>query len=304
MIDNSDIIDLLSNKNADNVICRQFGLKPSNIAMFIAAMSNTSQKYGYIIIGVTKNETGYTINGISSSLKIGNIIQAAISKLDYQPIITHKMHTIENKNICVISVKKHANNVFIKSKEHIRKDKREELIHALYLACVKLQSNLMYTDVTEDQRNDFIRDLLETGGYQVKDQTRRGASNTGKSAGEVDLFIQNAGLPITIIEALNLKSLDTSYLDMHINKIYKYDTLGNSFNIVLSYVSIKDFENFWKKYCSHVKQHDYPYKLIDIDEQVDVEYNYSDIRVMVTKHNRNGKETLLYHMCVKMISNI
>ena len=104
----------------------------------------------------------------------------------------------------------------------------------------------------------------------------------------------------SLIEALNLSSLDKRYLDTHIDKIYKYDTLGNCFNVVLSYVMVKDFQSFWTKYCDHVKLHDYPYKLIGVDENADGEYEYSDIRFMITKHNRSGKETLLYHICVRI----
>jgi hypothetical protein len=64
---------------------------------------------------------------------------------------------------------------------------------------------------------------------------------------------------------------------------------------------VKDFESFWKKYCEHIKLHNYPYMFVGADECIDREYDYSDIRFMITKHNRSGKETLLYHMCVKIL---
>lgn len=300
MIDIQEIAQLLNDKNADNIVCRKFDLKPKNIAMFIAAMANTPKEYGYIIIGVSKNEEGYNINGISRSFKVDGVIQAAIKLLSYQPVVYHQMIMFNEKNICIIRVKKNEHDIFINEKDESKVNEKDALIRALYLACIKLQSNSLYRNVTEDQRNDFIRDLLETGGYQVRDQTRRGISNSGKASGEVDIFIHENGFPITIIEALNLSSLDTTYLDTHIDKIYKYDTLGNRFNIVLSYVMAKDFENFWIKYGEHVKSHNYPYGFIGVDESVDTEYDYSDIRFMVTKHNRSGKETLLYHMCVKI----
>ena len=49
--------------------------------------------------------------------------------------------------------------------------------------------------------------------YDVIDQTRRGISSTEKCAGEVDILIEEDGSPVTIIEALNLDSLNTHYLD-------------------------------------------------------------------------------------------
>lgn len=300
MINIQEILKLLSDENADNIICRKFDFKPNNIAMFIAAMANTSKEYGYIIIGASRNEKGYSINGISRSFKVGGVIQAAIKQLSYQPVVEYQMFMINGKNVCIIRVKRNEHDIFLDKKNELEVNEKEALIRDLYLACVKLQSNSLYKDVTEDQRNDFIRDLLETSGYQVKDQTRRGISNSGKAAGEVDIFIHVNGFPLTLIEALNLSSLDKRYLDTHIDKIYKYDTLGNCFNVVLSYVMVKDFQSFWTKYCDHVKLHDYPYKLIGVDENADGEYEYSDIRFMITKHNRSGKETLLYHICVRI----
>ena len=79
---------------------------------------------------------------------------------------------------------------------------------------------------SEDQRNDYIRDILEANMYLVKDQTRQGTSNSGKDSGEVDILIHEQSTAIAIIEALNLDSFNVGYLNTHINKIYKYDTLG------------------------------------------------------------------------------
>ena len=58
----------------------------------------------------------------------------------------------------------------------------------LFNACIKLQKNTTFTNVSEDQRNDFIRDILETAGYQIKDQTRQGKSASGKASGEIDIL--------------------------------------------------------------------------------------------------------------------
>lgn len=146
---------------------------------------------------------------------------------------------------------------------------------------------------------DFVRDLLKMAKYDVIDQTRRGSSLVGKCAGEVDILIEKDGLPVTIIEALNLDSLNISYLDNHIDKIFSYDTVGNIFNIVLSYVSVSDFSMFCEKYSKHIKEYQYPYSLYSYDDSFIVEdFPYSDIRVMKTVHNRNGYDTVLYHVCV------
>lgn len=58
---------------------------------------------------------------------------------------------------------------------------------------------------------------------------------------------------MTIIEALNLDSLDTNYLDRHLDKVYRYDTVGNVFNIILAYVRVVNFSKFCEKYFEHIK---------------------------------------------------
>lgn len=177
--------------------------------------------------------------------------------------------------------------------------KMNEMLKQLLSACVKLQANAIYYNATEDQRNDYIRDILDTAGYDVKDQTRRGLSPSGKAAGEVDILIKEHGFPITIIEALNLDSLNKAYLDKHIDKIYNYDTAGNKFNIMLSYVTASNFIDFCDKYFEHIKKHKYPFAIQVSENNIVVEKcSFSDIKVMKTIHNRNGCETVLYHVCI------
>lgn len=187
-------------------------------------------------------------------------------------------------------------------KERVRERKKNSkvtILQDLLSACVKLQSNSTYFAISENQRNDFVRDLLKMAKYDVIDQTRKGISSIGKCAGEVDILIEEDGLPVTIIEALNLDSLNTHYLDRHIDKIYRYDTIGNMFNIILSYVSVSDFSKFCEKYFKHIKEYQYIYPLISADDRFEVEdFLYADIRVMQTIHNRNGCDTILYHVCV------
>lgn len=174
-----------------------------------------------------------------------------------------------------------------------------EVMRVLLSACVKLQANSIYYKATEDQRNDYIRDILDAAGYDVKDQTRRGLSLGGKAAGEIDILIKEKDFPMTIVEALNLDSLNTAYLDKHIDKIYNYDVAGNKFNVILSYVTVVNFSDFCYKYCEHIKSYSYPFDMISLEESIIFDnVSYSDIKVMKTVHNRNGEETVLYHICV------
>lgn len=252
-----------------------------------------------ILLGVNKDESAYSINGISKAFSLDLPIRRALDLLSEKPMIESGSFEIEGKNVYAIKVIKITNEIFLNSLP-TNHSLMELFIRNLYLACIKLQARKLYVDASEDERNDFITDLLETNGYHVKDQTRRGSSASGKSSGEIDIFVENEKMPLTIIEALNLNSLHTSYLDLHLDKIYSYDTVGNAFNICLSYVKVKDFESFWNRYSDYVKTRKYPAMLVSSDTNADKDYPYTDIRFMTTTHNRSGKSTILYHMCIKI----
>lgn len=78
----------------------------------------------------------------------------------------------------------------LKLLESTKRYSYDVLLNSIVNACVKLQGNHLYRNVSEDDRNGFIKNILETTGFYIKDQTRWGVSNTGKSAGEVDLLIE------------------------------------------------------------------------------------------------------------------
>lgn len=210
--------------------------------------------------------------------------------------------TLNDKDIDEFIKSLHANKTVavLKLLESTKRYSYDVLLNSIVNACVKLQGNHLYRNVSEDDRNGFIKNILETTGFYIKDQTRWGVSNTGKSAGEVDLLIEEKNIPYSIIEALNLSSLDTNYLNLHINKIFKYDTTGLPFNFIISYVKIKDFGSFWLKYKKHITDHIYPYKLETIDFSIDNEFYFSGIKIALTNHIRNGMITGLYHICVSI----
>ena len=293
-----EILQLLDS-SATNVICKDLELKPQNLAMFIATLSNMPCEYGYIVIGVSKNSNKYIVNGISPGFKIKNPIEKALSLLSDKPEINFESILIHGKNVVVIKVKSVETNVFLKAPQE-SDSYVDRFIRNLFIACAKLQARKTFANVIEDVRNDQIVDLLTTSGYVIKDQSRRGSSSAGKESGEIDILVERDGLSFAIIEALNLDSLKKEYLGTHLDKIYLYDTTGNAINVCLSYVKIKDFGAFWEKYCKYAREHDYPITLISSNTNADIEYNYSEIRFMTTTHNRSGKLTTLYHMCVKM----
>lgn len=300
MINIDEVIELLENPNAKNIICKEIEFRPIRLAMLIATLANSEYSHGYILLGATKNNNEHNINGLSKSFNVDITIKEALKILSEAPSVEYNNITINGKNVFAIKVKKSITNINIQVDSKISKTV-DAFICDLLKCCIKLQSLKLYTNASEDECNDFIAALLESRGYKVKDQTRRGSSATGKSSGEVDIFVENDfGLPLTIIEALILSSVNTTYIDTHLDKIYSYDTVGNVFNICLSYVKTKDFGDFWDNYCKHVRAHTYPVKLISCDFNADDLFPYSDIRFMRTTHERSGKATYLYHICVKI----
>lgn len=175
-----------------------------------------------------------------------------------------------------------------------------KVLDGVVYSCIKLQANSAYKNFIEDVRNDYIRDLLLAQKYQVSDQTRQGTSQEGKYSGEIDILILENNMPYSLLEALNLDSLNTGYLNDHIDKIYKYDTLGYRYNFIVSYVKIKDFSAFWSKYINHIKEYKYPYPLDSVEENLGDKYCYPNLKIASTTLIRNGMKTTLYHICVLM----
>lgn len=176
----------------------------------------------------------------------------------------------------------------------------EKVLDDIVSACIKLQANQKFKNCIEDERNDYIRDMLSSQKYDLRDQTRQGTSKEGKTSGENDLLIFNNNEPCCLFEALNLKSLDKGYIKEHIDKIYKYDTLGYRYNFLVSYVKIKDFSSFWTKYLDYIKEYEYPYPLDSFEENAGDKYYYPSLRVASTTLLRNEIKTVLYHICVLM----
>ncbi|MED4355057.1 hypothetical protein P9265_22565 [Schinkia azotoformans] len=175
----------------------------------------------------------------------------------------------------------------------------ENLFDALISSCVNLQGNKLYWNASENQRNTFIASSLEMAGFPNKDQTLWGESRAGKEAGEIDIFVkQKSGKPFSIIEALNLNSLSKEYLNLHLEKIFKYDTTGLKFNYILVYSLANNFGEFWSKYTNYIQQYNFPFPKEEYEEIS--ELDYTDIRACKTTHIRNGKKVYLYHIIVNL----
>lgn len=301
MIDINEVNRLLKSKASDSIICHDYELRPTVIAPDIKKIANISDNYGYIIIGVSLLNDKYVVNGVSIGLSVQSVIDKAIEQLTVKPQVETCSMNINGKNIYVIKVYRINEGTTLLS-DKLNDASITEFIDRLYNICIKLQGNAKYINATEDERNDYIRDMLGQYDYVIKDQTRRGLSSSGISSGEIDIYVEKDNLPFTIIEALKLSSMNKDYLAKHLKKIYTYDTTGNLFNICLVYAELKDFSLFFEKYCRFVRGYTFPYPIISVDEDLNDNYSGSEIKIMTTTHNRSGQLTKLYHICLKILS--
>lgn len=172
------------------------------------------------------------------------------------------------------------------------------LLEDLICCCRKLQSNKYYKTASENEMNDYIRDLLSAKGYFLRDQTRQGSSPEGLDAGEVDILMLNNNTNFSIIEALILTYLNKNYLNEHLDKIYNYDTEGLRNNFIISYVKAKNLNTFWDKYIQHIQNYKFKYPLTNLQPIKKSPILSSEIKLIVTAHNRNNETTLLFHIGV------
>ncbi|EGI5430009.1 hypothetical protein F9653_15360, partial [Listeria monocytogenes] len=208
----------LSYKNNDfynNLIYRLQGKLRQEVVepVFKYNYKATLSKIDVILSRKDINETNIQfltyLKGIIGSEDIKSIdIDYETCKQNF-PTLTEEDIEITKRSIAQSNVSGAINHLL----EAIERCSPDRLLRDLIWACIKLQANFHYKNVTEDERNDFIRDLLVARGYFVNDQTRQGTSKEGKASGEVDILIQEKNIPYAIVEALNLSSLNSNYLD-------------------------------------------------------------------------------------------
>jgi hypothetical protein len=300
MIDEITVKSLLKTTSVKNLVGIGMELKPYELALHMLQALNNSEEYGYIVMGVTKLINCYAFEGVSATIidRAKEPVSTALSLLSDEVEAEYRNICIDGNNLFVIKLKNSGKSLSVAFVKDI--SSQDAFIKNLIRACLNLQARKHYSAASEDDRNDYIGDILGAIGYTIKDQTRRGSSSSGKDSGELDIFVAKDGLPFTVIEALNLDSLNKDYLNKHLDKIFSYDTSGNKFNVCLSYVKIADFDAFWKKYSEHVMKHSYPAPLLSSDVSIDKEYRYSELRVMKTNHNRSGRTVSLFHICVRI----
>lgn len=181
----------------------------------------------------------------------------------------------------------------------IHEEQFKELTDAVVRACILLQGNLAFREIgLEDVRNTYISDILDSSGWNTRDQTRWGESATGKSPGELDILVRKDGMPYAVIEALNLDSLNKAEVDKHLIKVFNYDPTGLQQNFIVVYSSAVGFAGLWKRYVEYIPDVQYPYEFVEFSEIES--YNFTDLKIGRATHKRNDTTISLYHILLNM----
>ena len=187
--------------------------------------------------------------------------------------------------------------------EKYKNEPRLNIVNGILIAASELQGNHKTIKSNEDSRNNYIASILKATGFTVKDQSKWGASATGKTPGELDVKLEDKqGLMVALIEGLNLKSLDTTVIESHLIKVFNYDPNAGEQNFIIVYAEAKDFIGLWEKYLSYVPKINFIHPLIggfkDISHTLSVG---SSIKVGLALHQRNKGITNIYHIFVNML---
>lgn len=187
-------------------------------------------------------------------------------------------------------------------KKNILEAKEVDIEQILYddiiFCCERIQADCDTKNLLENKINDRLRDLLDAKKYYVRDQTRQGKSGPGKEAGEIDILVKIDEKTTSIIEALKLSSVNENYISEHIDKIYKYDMIGNAVNYIISYVLSKNFNSFYDKYKNYILNYKYPYELISYN--FEKFHQFAELRTIEVILNRESKNTKLYHILIHL----
>lgn len=142
-------------------------------------------------------------------------------------------------------------------------------------------------DDSEDYNNDYLRDMLSSKGYEIKDQTREGASMSGVGAGELDLVIEDRSYLFTLIEAMRLTSVDSDYIDKHYLKLLNnYNPLEVKRSFLITYYSGANFSTWWDRYKKHISA---------IDMSTFVHSDYNSVTKIVDQPTSFGSVKKLHH---------
>lgn len=214
------------------------------------------------------------------------------NNMDYQVKLIEKEEILAEPGRDIFDNEEFSNNP---------KDRRE-LLEDIFTILIQMQGDKLYRGVSENQLNDGIRNGLRiTRRYQPFDQTRHGESASGLDAGELDILVstKKEGLPIAIVEALILKSVDKKSLKTHIDKaLVNYNPTGCKMTVIVIYSRAADFASLVTSLDGYLKTYEYPYDVNKGFEDIDT--GFSESRHWKLNLVRSNTDILLHILAFNM----
>ncbi|MDC5852969.1 hypothetical protein [Vibrio europaeus] len=159
----------------------------------------------------------------------------------------------------------------------------------------------------ENAINDWFTSLfnqrMASFSIELSDQARIGSAESDKNVGETDGLIRDSNnSSISMFEALNLKYIDKTVINKHLNKITKYDRESVSSIFIVSYCYFDKFTDKVNDYCEHIKKEQYNgFDVIDTKKhKLERLERASEYYCTVESRFRGGKEIFIYHLLIDM----
>lgn len=161
---------------------------------------------------------------------------------------------------------------------------------------------------SEDYSNDYLRDMMMSKGYEVKDQTREGQSSSGVGSGELDIIIEHQMNLFAIVEAMRLESVDSSYINNHYSKLLSsYNPVDVKRTFLITYYSGSNFDGWWSRYCTHISLLDMPFisSRSNISSAIidEIKTPYGSLKKLHHHLHAGDEHSLCIHMAVKIGSS-
>lgn len=214
----------------------------------------------------------------------------------------------EEDHAFIFAKKQNINDYIIQ----IMLDLSEELLdRKINIAQNHTNMGLEHENIINDWTTSLLQQKMSFIQWKIKDQTRGGCSESGKSPGEKDILIKNAkGNDIFLFEAFRLMSnnsvpkkdlgkTEKNYIKDHIDKLDCYNATGCQSIVVMVYVKNYALGEMVKEYADYLKTWDYK----GFDEQIKSKnYSIDEIycqrtKIKILKDIRyiNGREVNIYH---------
>lgn len=196
----------------------------------------------------------------------------------------------------------------------LMKERMELILKIILKEIISLQEKNRAFKPDEDKYSitlvEFLRRDLKPFGYFAHTQEISGKTQLGYDdevthggMGELDIRIVDENNIIKhICEAFVLNNFNSSYIASHLDKIFDYDLNGLPLNFIIVYSKAEYFSPLWSDYLEFLKNYEWKYSLSDkiIDDLSQLYSLPAEIKLSLTKHEREGIICKLYHIFINL----